>query len=195
MQDIESCINSIGTETEDEQVIVYIKPNKSQYFNVVREKIKYKITLRSCFLYLCIHFPRKKLTSEYVKKCYVIFMLLLRKANFFEEHEENETHIGNSTYTDAYGVMYDNCKSVIAYEILFNHSLKIICFNLREDNMCNVANFVWSLENILDDDSKYSYCFNYFSNLVDHQDIRDVLIKIFPDDIIDIIFSMMKSAY
>jgi len=179
-------------DKEDDEILCYTRENKTNgYLEVVREKIKYKITPRSCFFYLCSHFPTRKFTLQDVQKCYIIFDLILRKCNFFEHMEIGTTHIGYKEYNKHYG-LNDTSKSEYSLELLFNHSLRIICYDLLNQCSENSKKFVWSIDQILDNDEKYVHCLKFWSNIIEHQDIRDVLLIWFPDEIIDVIFSLMR---
>lgn len=171
---------------EDEQIITYIKGDRDEYLEVVREKLKYKITPKSCFLYLVSHYPKIKFSKQQISKCTQIFNLILKKSNFIE-HNDDQTHIGHELFDNFIGVL--RTKTYYAKEILFSQKLKIICVDAND----NVENSVYSIKQIIFDDEKYEKCVNFWANIIYQQDIRNVLLKIFSCDIIDHIFSVMRN--
>lgn len=178
-------------KNEEPQVIVYLKHNmRTNTSKVTRDILKYKITNKTCLFYLCMHYPYIIFTKEQVLKLNSIFTLLLQKANNYQI--EGDTHnvmsIGYASGLTNFGESTSS-KYEFNEQILFSPELTICNFDWDGDCTKKPC----SLLSLLQDECKYKCFLDFWTCIIDHQQIRDCLKEYkLTDDVIDVIFIFMN---
>lgn len=168
--------------------------NNEKDFYMIDNKIYYKITHRSCLLYLSSHFPHLTFTKDQINKCFIIFDLISKRSNFYEI-ESDGIHIGYEQYfsnetflsqfredgnKDEFSINFlkdlestlktfnDNNHNQTEQDnvkkLLFNESLHIIC---TEVNQAIAENDAFTIDTILTNDDIFFRCFKFWYIIVD----------------------------
>lgn len=181
-------------DNEEISSVCYLKlviGNYNHKYAVIREPLKFKISLKSCHNYLMLHYPDNLFTNEQIYKCYTLFSLVIKKANFSDAMNDDNIHIGHTKCSKEYGVMAGISKDKINKLLFFHHDLFIICYNINSSSEVNTS-YVYTIISLLNDGSKYQSFLKFWSAIVDHEQVRDCLKeKKLTDDVIDLIFSFV----
>lgn len=180
-------------EENKDQIITYLKyDRKFDHYSVRRDIIKYKITPKTCLLYLAIHFPDKNFTKDQVMRLNTIFNLLLKKANFYEFRVNNNAVIGHEKDNEAPGLCCNFGKNDISEHIYFGKNLRILNYDINDYNPESKVSF--GVISLLEDNNKYQLFLDFWTSIVDYQLFRNIFKNIFPDEIIDLITNIYLNS-
>jgi hypothetical protein len=180
-------VTEFDNDDDEPQTITYLRCYKRKY-TVVRESPEFKITRKFCLLYLSMRFPNRKITKADVHKLHSIFILLWKKCNTYSINN-SITVIEYEDYYYNFGVLEKtSSKNAILRKILFSPYLNIL--NYCRDSSSDQQSI--PIIELLDDDSKYWKFLDFWSSIIDHEQIRETLKErgLF-DELIDRVFSFM----
>jgi hypothetical protein len=197
-QDIVKSVTTIYDDQIEKDVITYLfydtgRPDGKIVVN--RFDCSRILTRRRCALYLHHTFPMRDFSKDKVERCYQIFKLLALKSNGFYmmSAEMNEIHYG-----DCYsmiGVSINLLEQVI--NLMYHTRILVIhCYDTKDHSETKRGSKTYpkySLKELLQYDENFKIFLNFWTNIPDHQQVRDILKENFPEEIIDMISTAIQN--
>ncbi len=171
--------------------IIYLKTkesfNRKPEVTVVTENIGNQLNLKRCSLYLQLWYE-DYVSQENILRCYNIFKLVAKKGTSCESMEDEDDNMDfyRESYWEKSGTFFISRKDYI-YLLFRNVNLRFVCYDI-DTEVDGSKRRKFTLRELLTNEEKYRYFYEYWNNLPDYETIRYLLLEVLPNkDVVDMI--------
>lgn len=188
---------------------LFPKSAQEKELQVVTEDLGHILSLRNCSLYLHMTFPNRDFSDAEIRKCFDIFLLIAQKAGGYECINDMRTDFFYDVNKYSIPGLFTIKRKTILEDLFQGRYLIFLSYDpiKQEDkewiDLNDVKNKLehpkileyptFSLKELLQCEKSYKIFLDFWANLPDHEQVRDIFRALgLPRDIINYIFKRLR---